>query len=921
VRIGSQPYGLLPATSLSTWVPASTDAPVEETIREALLILRRVWTQAAISAGRGAADGADADRLLELLSQPPASSSYTVRLMYPIEFWMFGLMATGFQINWARLLREWNVTYPLISELGVRPRRRYGMRGWTRRVRQPLVTPTDLPAGTTVGIVLGALLNLARAQPTTFAQTTAVQRALGLSTASVFLRLVIRSLQVAIGDVGREKLGARLGTLDPIAVPPETPEGTETPQLLSTWIQAVVPANFDAETVAARAYRRIENLLRESTGGVARDIERLLPAAIDCATYRIDPWITGIARRRLRSLEGEPPLLGAYGWVDRPAPGPHGPTAGRLLHAPSLSQALTAALIRDRAINDPETERWHMDITSTTARRAERLAEEVRRGAHPADALGREVERAIGDPVTIDRIRRLFPLRGGNGARRTCHGLRVLGAQPASLGLPAEVLAELDELRSAIDVYSDLLLADAVHHVVEGGAGSAGTALDAAAGLGRPPELDVLRTRRESRAAETSSLVVLPDVDPPSLPSDPADLAAVSPSALADPAVAAFVRERVGGAGQWRWDVTGAGGAVATVTLADLELQPADALALPLGALERAVLASVPFDGAELSARDGSTRYARAVRLVGLIGRVPAVPEDTVEIGVTDSAGTTTAVLRRRLADLRAVAEALLGRLATGEAGALQLARRWGLAPEGENPAAEAHRLLSERLAAAPGATAADGLDPRQLAAAIAAFVSPTGQLAICGQLRRVDLPALVPSPALDQQWLAYIAPVRPPMARLEAFQLAAGTPAGIGVRLTSWTNRPHDPWQQNATDVRRLITVHAPANLDLVGVSADRTFAVGRLDRFAESIPGAEQATTGAFGFAAPGARAPQAILLAVPPDLSKPLDAATLVTIVAETRELTRARMALPSDLDEISGAAPLPLLPTNGATAIQL
>ncbi len=913
VRVGGQPYGLLPATSLATWVPAPTDSPVEETMRAALLTLRDVWADAAVSAGRGATGGADADRLLELLAQPPASSSYAARFLLPIELWMFGLMATGFPVDWARLLREWNTTYPLIRALGLRPRRRYGARGWTRRIRLPLVTPAGLPADTTVGTVVGALLDLARAAPTTFAATVAVQDALGLPTRSVFLRLVIRSLQVALGDIGREKLGARLGTLDPVAVPTEP----EPPQVLSTWLEAVVPADLDAETGTARAYRQIEDVLRRTTGGVAKDIERLLPAAIDCATYRIDPWLTGIARSRLRRLQDEPPLLGAYGWVDRPAPGPHGPTAGRLLHAPSLSQALTAALIRDRAINDPEPARWHMDVTSTTARRAERLAEEVRRGAHPAEALGREVERAIGTPATIDRIRGLFPLRGANGTRRTCHGLRVLAAPPTSLGLPEEVLAELVELRAAVDVYSDLLLADAVHRVVEGRAGSAGTALDAAAGLGRPPELDVLRTRRESRPAETCSLLVLPDAAPPSLPSDPVTRAAVSPSAVADPAVAAFVRDRVGGAQQWRWDVTGAGGA-ATVTLADLDLQPADALALPLGALEQAVLAAVPLGGAEFAARDGSTRYARAVRLVAMVGRVPAVPEDAVETGVPGPTGTTGALLRQRLADLRAVAEALLDRLATGATDAVQVARKWGLLPESENPAAEAHRLLSERLAAAPSGTAADGLDPLQLAAAIAALVSPTGQLAVCGQLRRADLPALSQLPDLDRQWLAYLAPVRPAMARLEAFQLAAGTAAGIGARLTSWTNRPQDPWQQNAADIRRLVTAHAPASLDL---GTGETFAVGRLDRFAESIPGAEQTSTGAFGFDAPGARAPQAILLAAPPDLSKPLDAATLVTIAAETRLLARARMAMPSDLDEISGAAPLPLLPTNGATAIQL
>lgn len=255
-----------------------------------------------------------------------------------------------------------------------------------------------------------------------------------------------------------------------------------------------------------------------------------------------------------------------------------------------------------------------------------------------------------------------------------------------SLGLPAEVLAELAELRAAIDVYSDLLLADAVHRVVEGRAGSAGTALDAAAGLGRPPELDVLRTRRESRPAENCGLLVLPDVEPPSLPADPAALAAISPATIADPAVAAFVRDRVGGAQHWRWVVTGADGAESTVTLADLDLRPADALALPLGALEQAVLAAVPFEGAVLGARDGSERYARAVRLVGMIGRVPAVPEDAVETGGPGPAGTTASVLRRRLTDLRAVAQALIGRLATGSADAVQSARQWDSPREARIP-------------------------------------------------------------------------------------------------------------------------------------------------------------------------------------------------------------------------------------------
>ena len=47
-------------------------------------------------------------------------------------------------------------------------------------------------------------------------------------------------------------------------------------------------------------------------------------AALDTAAFRVDPWLTGIAERRLQRMiaGGAPFRLGAYGWVDAPAPYP-----------------------------------------------------------------------------------------------------------------------------------------------------------------------------------------------------------------------------------------------------------------------------------------------------------------------------------------------------------------------------------------------------------------------------------------------------------------------------------------------------------------------------------------------------------------------------------------------------------------------
>jgi hypothetical protein len=583
-----------------------------------------------------------------------------------------------------------------------------------------------------------------------------------------------------------------------------------------------------------------------------------------------------------------------------------------------------------------------MDVTSDRARRASRLADEIRGGAHPAEALGREVERVVGDPLQIRSLRLLFPLRGEHAGRRTCDGMGVLAADPGDLGLPASTLDELAQLRDAVDVYADLLVAEAVHHVVEGRTGLAGAALDAAAGLARPPVLDVLETRREGRAAETACLLVIRDAAAPQLPDDPNALAATNPAQLADPATAAFLAARVGAPAQWRWRTNAPDDTSTTVALDDLGLEPADALALPLGTLERLVVDNAGGSGAAFTDRDGSVRYERAARLAAVLGRIPATSGDAAETATTPtaSAAAAAAELRDRLASLRAVAQSLADRLGAAadrdeRRTALRLATRWGIAPEAEPAAADplagqvegARQQLLERLAAAPDAPAAGVLGHEALATAIAALASPTGQIAVLGRLRRDALPALqaagpgANAGGLDTAWLAQIAPVRPPLARLEAFQLSAGTPAGSGPALTPWTNRPTDPWQTDPDDRRRLVVAYSPPDLDLAAAASDRTLAVGLLDRISETIPSAEHTTTAAFGFDAPGARAPQAILLAVPPDLTRDLDPATLVTIVAETRELTRGRMATLADLHEIAGLAPLPIVPASGDTASRL
>jgi hypothetical protein len=88
-------------------------------------------------------------------------------------------------------------------------------------------------------------------------------------------------------------------------------------------------------------------------------------------------------------------------------------------------------------------------------------------------------------------------------------------------------------------------------------------------------------------------------------------------------------------------------------------------------------------------------------------------------------------------------------------------------------------------------------------------------------------------------------------------------------------------------------------------------TVAVAVLDAWTDSVPSRSHSTTAAFGFNAPKSRAPQAVLLAVPPDPEQRLGNAGLLDVVLETRELVHARAARPTDLAGLPYASPAPLV----------
>ena len=142
-------------------------------------------------------------------------------------------------------------------------------------------------------------------------------------------------------------------------------------------------------------------------------------------------------------------------------------------------------------------------------------------------------------------------------------------------------------------------------------------------------------------------------------------------------------------------------------------------------------------------------------------------------------------------------------------------------------------------------------------------------------------LPCCRANADLDRDWLEIVAAVRPRLAPLEASQLDPTRPAGPP--RSRRPTRRSDPWHPSGP----VVVAYGP------GVDA-----AARLSRLPRSMGGPTRCRAGgtprsaAFGFNAPKSRAPQAVLVAVPPDLSQRLDNAGLLDVVLETRELAQAR-----------------------------
>jgi hypothetical protein len=647
LRLGNQPYGLLPVISLDAWKPVEP-SQLDVKIVKFLQVLRDVWRRSLVAVPHVGRPGDPDANLVEILGMEPTSSSYRARSYlgrgYIGKLW--SLLGRDPDPLWWK--RQKAMAEAAVKTLGL---------SWSPRLAQGLFAPRAYPlpfalvqpdAGPDAKLSPNYIDWLLRQGHQAVRAEAGVEdtpksllylllrHALLLESASTAFRLNLRQGLVARADrfepelVDMQRDGETRTTWDLLGA---RISGVTGDQPVGLYLDRLT--RYDQPDLADLGqFRDSLSHLREQPAAV---LERLLVETLDLGAHRLDAWVTSYATKRLKELRQLNPkgiYIGGYGWVEdlRPAPerlqatpppGEEGAAVhvsegnAGFVHAPSLAQAATAAILRSgylsHAASEDGTHPFAIDLSSERVRLALWLLDGVRQGQPLGALLGYRFERGLHDHELdqyIAAFRNVAPLVANKiaseegpaaeslAARNVVDGLalhqRLNGQVPSGAGFPApgspayqKLEDELRTLDASVDSLSDTVIAESVYQVVQGNPVRAGGTLDAInRGEAAPSELEVARTPRSGIGVAHRILVLFGDraESAPDWPTNPYQV-----RAQAEPRLNAWAAQLLGSparvrcAGEYlhaeRDEVLGA----KDVSLSELELSPLDVLYMAEG--------------------------------------------------------------------------------------------------------------------------------------------------------------------------------------------------------------------------------------------------------------------------------------------------------------------------------------------------
>jgi hypothetical protein len=271
------------------------------------------------------------------------------------------------------------------------------------------------------------------------------------------------------------------------------------------------------------------------------EIERTFKGVLDGYSHRLDAWYTSLATRRLfeiRTKRQTGVYIGGYGWVENLHLESQPDSLG-YIHAPSIPQAITAAILRSAHLSHQTGEvpndqtPFSIDLSSKRVRLALDVINGVARGQPLAALLGYRFERNLRERnINLARFilpfRQLTPLRPNEDVVAPGQSVESIAARDVvdAVALLEKWRAErfnlfkeklltdqtptgdeinqigslLDELEETNDAASDVLMAESVYQTLLGNYERANAATAALDRQERPVSPDVVRTPRTGKS-------------------------------------------------------------------------------------------------------------------------------------------------------------------------------------------------------------------------------------------------------------------------------------------------------------------------------------------------------------------------------------------------------------------------------------
>jgi hypothetical protein len=565
LRVANQPYGLLPTSSLADWVIAADDPT--STLVTWLRAFRPYWLAAALNVPRVIDGDPSPDAtIVNILSRQPVSET----LMLRQDGDDFAALQAGAPLPPAPI-----PGLNMSSELF-------------------LAAPSDAAIPSPVPFVADSGID---------------QKVLG-----IIRDLIGDSIEVITGVMDQSVWAQRYGGLFGV-VGGNNALAELNPDLFTSMIKDSLSDPLlgnSGQVIGVIIFGALEYNLLKNDPNFQKQVADNLPAAndllarftrvaavstasfdpalretMDLFSHRYDAWVTSVAARRLDQMRAAKPsgvVIGAYGWIENLNPTAFTPAANpppgfnpiyanaddmTFIHAPSLHQAATAAVLRAGFESHQHKDAFAVNLVSSRVRIADWLADGIRNGQTLGALLGYRFERGLHEagldglieelrkahplplPTTDDGVPGSDPAREAIAVRNVVDGLdlyRQRVSVAAQYDGTPQVGVLLNELVNAVDALGDMLLAESVHHLVGGNPLRAGLAADTIGrGESMPDRFDVVATPRGGRALSWQIAALLPA----DFRSKIAGWNNNRPRAIAEPHVESWLRTMLGPASLW----------------------------------------------------------------------------------------------------------------------------------------------------------------------------------------------------------------------------------------------------------------------------------------------------------------------------------------------------------------------------------